>query len=310
MSSANQQAKTGLIFQIQHFSLDDGPGIRTTIFFKGCNLRCAWCHNPESIHPRVELAFKRQLCTHCGACAAVCPQGAQVCDDSRGRFLNRAACTLCLTCATACPSGALTWYGEEMTTNKLMETILIDQPFYAKSGGGVSFSGGEPLLQSDFLLEMLELCKAHNLHTAVDTAGNVPMESLLSVLPYTDLFLYDIKAFDPSLHRRCTGVDNTRILANLKRLGELGARLWVRLPYIPGFNDSPDEIGAIADLLRNIPAVEKVELLPYHAYGEAKYEHLDIDRGSDGLRAPTLPELLSIRDAYQVHGLRVECPTL
>ena len=302
-----QTANTGLIFQIQRFSLDDGPGIRTTIFLKGCNLRCAWCHNPESIQPRVELAFQTSLCTRCGACAATCTHGAQVCGEE-GRTLDRSACSACLSCAAVCPSGALSVYGQEMTSAQVMETILRDRPFYAKSGGGVTFSGGEPLLQPAFLLEMLQLCRANGLHTAVDTAGNVPVESLLSMLPYTGLFLYDIKAYHPDLHRRLTGVDNTRILANLQRLCAAGARVWVRLPYISGVNHGQAEISAIAGLLKELSAVEKVELLPYHSYGEAKYEHLDAVRSPLELRAPPHSELLAVIDTYQARGLRVECP--
>ena len=237
--SAPHEVATRLILQIQRFSLDDGPGIRTTVFFKGCNLRCLWCHNPESIHPQVEVSFQRQRCTNCGACAATCAHGAQVCDES-GRFLIRTACTGCLACVAACAAGALSIYGGEMSAAEVLEVVLRDRPFYAKSGGGVTFSGGEPLLQPVFLLELLQKSRALDLHTAVDTAGNVPFESLSAVQPYTNLFLYDIKAFDPALHRRLTGVDNARILQNLRRLGQLGARLWVRLPYVPNLNNDPN----------------------------------------------------------------------
>ena len=306
---ALHQVATRLILQIQRFSLDDGPGIRTTVFFKGCNLRCLWCHNPESIHPQVEVSFQSQRCTNCGACAATCAHGAQICDES-GRFLIRTACTGCLACVAGCVAGALSTYGSEMSAEEVLQVVLRDRPFYAKSGGGVTFSGGEPLLQPVYLLELLQKCQALNLHTAVDTAGSVPFESLAAVQPYTNLFLYDIKAFDPALHRRLTGVDNTRILQNLRQLGQLGARLWVRLPFVPGLNNDRSEINAIAALLKAIPTVEKVELLPYHAYGESKYEYLGLTRKTPQLTAPTREEVLRVLNAYQAEGLTVNCAVL
>ncbi len=309
LMSAPHEVATRLILQIQRFSLDDGPGIRTTVFFKGCNLCCLWCHNPESIHPKIEVSFQRQRCTTCGACTATCTHGAQVCDES-GRFLIRSACIGCLECVAGCAAGALSIYGAEMSAEEVLRVVLRDRPFYAKSGGGVTFSGGEPLLQHVFLLELLQKSQALDLHTAVDTAGNVPFESLSAVQPYTNLFLYDIKAFDPTLHRRLTGVDNARILQNLKRLGQLGARLWVRLPYVPDLNNNQTEIKAIAALLKDTPGVEKVELLPYHAYGESKYEYLGVDRNSSQLSAPTREEVLSVLNAYQAEGLTVDCAVL
>jgi pyruvate formate lyase activating enzyme len=303
---APHEVATSTILQIQRFSLDDGPGIRTTVFFKGCNLRCLWCHNPESIHPQVEISFQRQRCINCGACAAACANGAQVCDEC-GRFLKRSACTACQSCVSVCPSGALSECGQEMTTDKVMETIMRDRPFYTKSGGGVTFSGGEPLLHPALLSKLLQMSRDLDLHTAVDTAGNVPFEYFLPVQPYTSLFLFDIKAFDPALHRRLTGVDNARILKNLRQLGKLGARLWVRLPFIPNLNNDRTEIIAIAALLKDIPAVEKVELIPYHAYGESKYEFLGIDRNISQLSVPTREEVLGVLSAYQGEGLSVEC---
>lgn len=239
----------------------------------------------------------------------VCPTGSQICDE-RGRFLDWTTCTGCLECAAVCPTGALSVYGQEMTAEQLLQMILRDKPFYRKSGGGVTFSGGEPLLQAGFLREVLKLCKAQGLHTAIDTAGNVRFESVQSVLPYTDLFLYDIKAFDRALHLLCTGTVNTRILANLQRLNDQKARIWVRLPYIPGINHGQDEIRNIAASLRNLPFVEKVELLPYHAYGEAKYEQLGVVHEEVDLRPPTQEEVWNTLDAYKAQGLHVDCSTV
>ncbi len=215
-----------------------------------------------------------------------------------------------MKCAAVCPSGAISVFGLEITAGELFEILLRDRPFYSKSGGGVTFSGGEPLRQVDFLVEILKICREYSLHTAVDTAGSVPFETFLSVLPYTDLFLYDIKAMDPGLHRRFTGADNARILENLQRLADHHARVWVRVPYIPGFNDGEEEIAAIAAFLRNIPVVEKIELLPYHTFGEAKYDHLGIIHNMEERRVPDRAELLRVLKTYHAGGLRVECPAV
>ena len=248
----------GIIFDIQRNSYVDGPGTRTTVFFKGCNLRCSWCHNPESWRKEKQLLFYRDKCAHCGACREVCGQ-------------KEGECTLCGSCAAVCPNGAKQICGEEITAPELLKKLSRDRRFYDASGGGVTFSGGECMLQIEFLEQILLLCKQTGIHTAVDTAGNVPWESFEKILPYTDLFLYDIKAMDPAVHKRYTGTDNARILENLSRLLERGASLWIRIPVIPGVNDSPDEMERIKAFLRAYPKPEKVELLPYHPMGEHKY---------------------------------------
>ncbi|MBR3848704.1 MAG: glycyl-radical enzyme activating protein, partial [Oscillospiraceae bacterium] len=213
------------IFDIQRSSFHDGPGIRTTVFFKGCNLACAWCHNPES-----QSFLKETL-----------------------NFPDK---------TTPC--------GRDYTADEVFETVLRDELFYEASGGGVTFSGGECMLQLDFLLEILKKCKEHGLHTAVDTAGNVPWESFEKVLPFTDLFLYDIKTMDDSLHKKYTGVGNGLILENLSRLFKSGAKIWIRIPVICGINDSEEEMQKICTFLNAIGIPEAVELLPYHALGEGK----------------------------------------
>lgn len=251
----------GIIFDMQRNSYVDGPGTRTTVFFKGCNLRCAWCHNPESWSKEKQLLFYKEKCTHCGACREVCTQ-------------KEGECTLCGSCAAVCPTGAKQLCTEEITAAELLKKISRDQRFYDASGGGVTFSGGECMLQIEFLERILMLCKQAGIHTAVDTAGNVAWESFERILPYTDLFLYDIKAMDPTVHKRCTGADNTRILENLSRLLDRGAAVWIRIPVIPGVNDSPEEMEKIKAFLRPHPKPEKVELLPYHPMGEHKYAAL------------------------------------
>lgn len=244
------------IFDIQRSSFVDGPGIRTTVFFKGCNLRCRWCHNPESRQSAPQLLFYRDKCTGCGTCRRVCPHELQ-------------SCTLCGACALHCPADARQLCGRLYTVEEVVDEVVKDTAFYRNSGGGVTFSGGECLLQTDFLVEALTRCRAAGIHTAVDTAGCVPWEVFERVRPLTDLFLYDVKAYTESLHRDGTGVSNRLILENLQKLSGRAA-IWVRVPVIGGFNDRLEEMQAIADFLRPL-AVERVELLPYHAMGKHKY---------------------------------------
>ena len=248
---------TATIFDIERSSFVDGPGIRTTVFFKGCNLRCAWCHNPESQKHEPELAFFASRCTHCGKCKEKCPNGLT-------------SCTLCGACATYCPTDARKIYGKKMSVDEVMEEILRDRAFYENSGGGVTFSGGECMLQIDFLEAILKKCKEHGIHTAVDTAGHVPFEYFERILPYTDLFLYDIKAFDSEIHKQYVGVGNERILENLKKLLQIGAPIWIRIPTIPTVNASEDEMRKIKAFLDEHGTPEKIELLPYHSMGEGK----------------------------------------
>ncbi|MBE6668043.1 MAG: glycyl-radical enzyme activating protein [Ruminococcaceae bacterium] len=253
------KAITATVFDIARNSYVDGPGIRTTVFFKGCNLRCAWCHNPESQNKAKEMLFYKNKCTGCGKCADVCPN-------------HQTTCDLCGQCAVYCPTDAREICGKDYSSDGILNEILKDKAFYEASGGGVTFSGGECMLQIDFLEEILKACKENGIHTAVDTAGHVPFESFERILPYTDLFLYDVKSFDSEKHKIHTGVDNRIILENLKALLDSGKRLWVRIPIIPTINDSAVEMENIKRfLLSAANAPEKVELLPYHALGEHKY---------------------------------------
>ena len=240
-----------IFFDIQRNSFVDGPGIRTTVFFKGCNLRCAWCHNPESQSAKPQMMFYKDKCTGCGKCKSVCPYHLEQCE-------------LCGKCTLYCPVDARKVCGKEHTVDEVLKEVLKDQAFYETSGGGVTFSGGECMLQIDFLAEILKKCKENGIHTAVDTAGHIPFESFEKILPYTDLFLYDIKIFDSQKHKQYVGVSNELILENLKKLFERKAKLWIRIPIIPDVNDSIEEIQKIKDSL-------KKELLPYHAMGENKY---------------------------------------
>ena len=247
-----------IFFDIQRNSFVDGPGIRTTVFFKGCNLKCAWCHNPESQSAKPQMMFYKDKCTGCGKCKSVCPYHLEQCE-------------LCGKCTLYCPVDARKVCGKEHTVDEVLKEVLKDKAFYETSGGGVTFSGGECMLQIDFLAEILKKCKENGIHTAVDTAGHIPFESFEKILPYTDLFLYDIKIFDSQKHKQYVGVGNELILENLKKLFERKAKLWIRIPIIPDVNDSIEEIRKIKDFLKTIGTAEKIELLPYHTMGENKY---------------------------------------
>ena len=250
-----------VIFDIVRNSYVDGPGIRTTVFFKGCNLKCAWCHNPESQSPSPQLLVYGSKCIGCGKCREKCPRGME-------------KCTLCGTCALFCPGDARELCGERMDLQKIFQQILRDKPYYDASGGGVTFSGGECMLQIDSLEALLKLCKEAGIHTAVDTAGLVPFGYFERIIPYADLFLYDIKTIEEEKHRQYTGAENRQILENFKALLERNCSLWVRIPVIPGVNDTEAEMAQIKALWAKRPAPRKVELLPYHAMGSHKYEAL------------------------------------
>ena len=269
----NQIGQRGFVANIQPFSLDDGPGIRTTVFFRGCNLRCAWCHNPECIPFKAVLRYGAELCIGCGACANACKNGCHRFEDGI-HIIDRMSCTGCGACTKACPSGALELNGRAYSADELTERVLRDRTYYEKSGGGVTFSGGEPVIQNVFLKEMLTRLKAQGVHTAVDTAGNLQWEMLEYILPETDLFLYDVKMLSAEKHRQATGVDNQTILRNLDLLILRGARIWVRVPVIPAYHDEA-ELAKIAEHLKPLP-VERIELIPYHRYGTGKYKALGI----------------------------------
>ena len=242
------------IFSIQKNSLVDGPGIRTTVFFKGCNLNCKWCHNPESRRFEKEFLFYKNKCTDCGRCKGLTAESEN--------FI--------------CYNGAKEICGKHYAVDELLSEIIKDKVFYDTSGGGVTFSGGECMLQIDFLAEILKKCKENSIHTTVDTAGNVPWEYFEKILPYTDLFLYDVKCFSPDLHTEGTGVSNNIILANLKKLSENShSEIIIRIPFVMGFNDNINEMKSLAGFLKTI-RTKTVELLPYHKMGEQKYEALDM----------------------------------
>ena len=246
------------IFDIQRNSYVDGPGVRTTVFFKGCNLKCLWCHNPESQKKEKEIMHYENKCIGCGRCKGITV-------DS-GNFI--------------CFNDAIEICGKEYTIDEVYKEVSKDIPYYENSGGGVTFSGGECMLQIDFLLEILKKCKENGIHTAVDTAGCVPWEYFEKIMPYTDLFLYDLKCITDELHKKGTGVGNELILENLTKLSDaFSGEIHIRIPLIGGFNDDLSEMQKASDFLKNIRA-GKIELLPYHAMGEHKYRALGMEEHS------------------------------
>lgn len=282
-----QDLKTrGLIFNIQKFSIHDGPGIRTTVFMKGCPLRCPWCSNPESINPFQEIVTKFAICSQCGSCQEVCAKGAiKVKDDSEPgdggvftvRTIDRDLCDRCMRCIEVCPTGALSSVGENKTCEEVLAVVEQDSPFYKNSGGGVTLSGGEPLMQPDFALALLRESKRRGFHTALDTCGQAPTESLEVLLPFLDLVLYDVKHTDSFAHKEMVGSDNRIILKNLQFLSGKVA-IWLRVPLIPGFNDDLYTLRNMVELARRV-RIEKLFFLPYHKWGSGKYIGLGREYG-------------------------------
>lgn len=262
----------GVIFDIQRFCVSDGPGIRTTVFLKGCPLGCKWCHNPESRSPKTELAFYSEKCVGCGACAAVCPSGCH--GFVGGHTIDRAKCVVCGACAEACAHSALERVGREVGVSEVIEEVLRDRAFYAHSGGGMTISGGEPLFQPEFSLELLRSAKNEDLHCCVETSGFGDGAALEEMVRLVDLFLFDVKETDPDRHRVLVGRDNETILQNLRRVDRAGGKIVLRCPIIPGCNDRAAHYDAVAALANSLPGVTGVDLMPYHPLGISKAESL------------------------------------
>ncbi len=265
----------GIVFNIQKFSTHDGPGIRTTVFFKGCTNACIWCHNPESIRPGVELQVFPDRCIGCGRCVSICATHAHEIVNGE-KVYHREFCSLCGKCVEECFAGALVMAGKSMGVDEVMEEILGDRAYYKRSKGGVTFSGGEPVLQKDFLLALLRRCKECDIHTAVETAGNYKWAYLEEVLPYIDLIMYDLKVFDPELHLRYIGKGLNQICDNLLKLSASQRPIIVRTPVIGGVNDTEEEISNIASFIKDIEGLLYYELLPHHNLGNSKRKSLGL----------------------------------
>lgn len=279
-SSTNTSTPKGTVLNIQHFCTHDGPGMRTTVFLKGCSLRCKWCSNPESIHPKPELAYNLNKCIgkdQCGACLKECPESAIFSVDSDAKVrINWDLCTNCGKCVPVCPPQALYLFGREMTVEQVLDEVEQDGSFYRESGGGMTLSGGECQLQADFAAALLAGAHQRGINTAIETAFNVPWSHVEKVLPHVDTVLHDIKLTDPERHRKWCGADNTRIRENIKRAYETfpNTKFIARTPVIPGVNDDEEHIRATLEFIKPYKNVVDYELLPYMRFGESKYEFL------------------------------------
>lgn len=301
--AAGRQNVRGLVFDIAHFTVHDGPGIRTTVFMKGCPLRCIWCHNPEGIDRQPQLSYTHAKCISCGDCIGSCPENA-ICFADDNLHIDRQKCLVCGRCTQACRPEALFLYGREFTVTDLLPEILADREFYRQSGGGVTLSGGEPLLQPDFCASFLAACQAEKLHTALDTCGAVPFSDFEAVLPHINLVLYDLKHIDSAVHRRLTGLGNELILQNLRRLGQLSVPLEVRIPCLPTLNDGII-MQRMADFLSDIPSLLQVRLLPYHDLARSKYRAIGIPDNMPHIGKPDAKTMRGLQEIISRQGLKV-----
>lgn len=293
------------MFDIKKFAIDDGPGIRTTIFLKGCSLRCWWCHNPEGQLSTPELMFRKNRCINCEECVNICSRHALSLTNTKQLSIDRRNCNLCGNCTQKCPTEALTIVGKHTNVKEVMKEIDKDLTFYEESNGGITISGGEPLLQINFLNTLLKECKNKNIHTAIDTSGYTSPKAIEKIKDKADLFLYDIKTMDDKKHKKFTGASNRQILRNLKTLAQNGTDILVRIPIVPGINDNKDNITKTADFILS-HNIKHVCLLPYHRAGIEKYRSLGRRYKLMKTPAPTEEKLNPIKQRLEAFGLSVK----
>lgn len=296
----------GFIFDVKRFAIHDGPGIRTTIFFKGCPLHCLWCHNPEGIDRGPELIVRPARCSRCYSCIPACPKKALSPGPRKGPVVvDRSRCDLCGKCVEACAYEALAVIGRRASVGELVAEASRDALFYEESGGGVTLSGGEPLAQPRFAVALLAALKARGFSTALDTSGQTREDVLAAAVKYADLILYDLKMMDPAAHRRSTGVGNERILENLRRLDRFGKPVWVRIPLVGGVNDGREAIAEAIAFLKTLPSVQRVDLLKYHRGGQEKYKNLGKQASFQIFDPPSEKRMEEIRQSFAEAGFSV-----
>ena len=306
MKPSIEQGDSGWIFDVKRFSIHDGPGIRTTVFLKGCPLRCPWCDNPESQRIEPQILFWEDRCLGCDACLDACPQSAIAVDEGGQKTVLSDRCNLCGRCLEACYAEALEQVGRLVTVEEIISLVEADAPFYEQSGGGVTLSGGEPLAQPAFSHRILEESRRRGIHTAMETCGHASWEVWDALLPHLKLILYDVKAVDAAKHRRLTGLSSRLILDNLRRLAQTNIPIIIRRPVIPGCNDKPQGMHALGRLVQELSGIEEVHLLPYHRLGESKYEQLGRDYPMGDQPSLNEGDVEALRDILISYDLKVK----